>query len=42
MILAPVLLLVARNLLASGAADGLIRDSKLLVRDLSRLWQDRS
>lgn len=42
MILAPVLCLVARNLLSSGAADGLIRDAKLLFYDLAGLWESHS
>ena len=39
MILAPVLLLIARNLVASGAADGLIRDARALTKDLTALWR---
>ena len=38
MILAPVLVLIVRNLVASGAADGLLRDAKLLFWDTARLW----
>lgn len=38
MILTPVLCLVVRGLISSGAADGLIADGKLLLRDLASLW----
>ena len=40
MILAPILLLMGRSLIACGALDGLLQDGRAIRADFGRLWRD--